>query len=282
MEANPKRVHYYHADVNALGGRISSPFEQVVPTQAPLSLAASGGYASTNTEAFELKGILSFKKANSQVAGSVSQKSGGWTTLATVAMEGLNVLDIVTADRVVVQIATEHPREGYEPKVSFTGTRFENLRVAGHKIDVELDLELCSPGGGEKYPVRPCIQDEHFLAAVAEQRRRMIDERTIPAWQKDKQVPNWVRELYAWDNSAAQREAQGFVLCTLVKEVKGEFPGKVFGNVLEIPDFGKVFLAELTVDRNTFRLIGIRLELGCPVESQTSFTTAAVEGRTHP
>ena len=165
MEASVKRVHYYHADVSALGGRIERPFEQIIAAQAPLSLPPAGGYLAVRAEAFQVQGLLSFKSAYSQVAGSVSEKDGGWNTLATVAIEGLNVHDILTADRVVSQIATKHPREGYEPKVTFIGTRFDNLRIGGFPLDIVLDLGLCSPGGGgDRYPARSCFDDERFLS----------------------------------------------------------------------------------------------------------------------
>jgi hypothetical protein len=281
MEANVKRVHYYHADANVLGGHIKTPFEQAIPVQAPLSLPPVGGYATARAGAFQLHGILSFAGAYTQVAGSISEKNGAWTTVATSAIEGLNVHDILTADRIVSQIATEHPREGYDPKVTFIGTRFDNLRIGGYALDVTLDLGLCSPQG-DRYPTKSCFDDERFLAAVAEQYRRLSDEAVLPVWQKDRQIPNWVRERYTWDNSNANRLLKGVVLCSLVKEVNGEFPGRVFGNVLEVPEFGKIFLGELLVDHNSFRLIGLRLELGCVTHGSVSVGSSSIEGRTEP
>lgn len=281
MEANIKRVHYYHADTNALGGHIKTPFQQAVPVQAPLSLPPVGGYATARASAFQLQGVLSLAGAYTQVAGSVSEKNGAWTTVATSVVEGVNIHDILTADRLVSQIATEHPREGYDPKVTFIGTRFDNLRIGGYPLDVALDLGLCSPGG-DRYPAKSCFEDESFLAAVAEQYRRMADEKCLPAWQKDRQIPNWVRERYTWDNSNANRQQKGVVLCSLVKEVQGEFPGRVFGNVLDVPEFGKIFLGELLVDHNSFRLIAIRLELGCVTHGSLSLGSSSIEGRTEP
>ena len=112
MEPGIKRFHYYHAEVSALGGRIERPIDHMLSVQAPLSLPPTGGYATTRTEGFQLQGLLSYKSAYSQVAGSISNKDGGWTTLSTVAVEGVNVHDILTADRVVAQISTQHPLEG--------------------------------------------------------------------------------------------------------------------------------------------------------------------------
>ena len=87
-------------------------------------------------------GDLSYEAAHTQVAGNRETKPGhdGYTTLVTSVVEGLNILDVVTADLVVAQISTDHPLVGYVPSITFLGTRFENLRIAGHKVD---ELEMC-------------------------------------------------------------------------------------------------------------------------------------------
>ncbi len=125
--------------------------------------------------------------------------------MAAAVVEGLNMHEIFTADRIGYADPTEHPREGYDPKVMFIGTRFDNLRIGGYALEVALDLGLCSPDG-DRYPAKSCFDDERFLAAVANQYRRMADEKCLPAWQKDRQIPNWVRERYPWDNSNANRQ----------------------------------------------------------------------------
>jgi len=277
---NVKRVHYYHADATALGGRIKAPFEQLIPVQAPLSLPPVGGYAATRVERFRLEAILSFEAAYTQLAGSVSHKTGGWTTLVTAAVEGLNVLDVITADRLVAQIATEHPLVGYRPTVTFVGTRFENLRIGGHLVEPVLDLDLCNPQEGDEGARQgSTFDDKSFLAAASEQYRRMSD---LPKWVKGKKIPAWVSERYSWDNSEAKRSEKGMVLCSLVNQVNGEFPGTPFGHVLEIPEIGKVFLGELIVDHNSYRIIMMRLELGCTTQGSVSVGTATIEGRTSP
>ena len=281
MDKNIKRVHYYHADASALGGKIEAPFCQLIPVQAPLSLPPVGGYATARVDRFRLEEIISCKAAYTQVAGSSLDKDGPWSTLVTSVIEGFNILNTFTADRIVAQIATEHPREGYDPKVTFVGTQFENVRIGGHPVEIVLDLEVCQQGSADGYPSQPCIRDDRFLARVAEQRRRMTDERCIPQWCADKSVPNWVRERYQWDNSDTRSGKDG-VLCTVVKEIRGQFPGRSFGNVFEIPEFGKGFLGELLVDATSFRLIMARFELGCGVSGTAGGGSANIEGRTNP
>lgn len=278
------RVHYYHADNTALGGHIETPFKRQIPVAAPLSLPPTGGYAFARAERFSLEGILSFESAHTQVAGSVSPKTGGWTTLASSVVEGLNILDVITIDRVVAQVATEHPLVGYTPRVTFVGTRFENLCVAGNLLKPVLNLDICgAPLPQGQYPAQSVVEDNknnEFLKTVEEHYNNMNNADKLPKWVKNREIPSWVGERYKWDN--AKRAAGGCVLCSLVSQVDGEFPGRPFGNVLDIPEIGKVFLGELLVDHNTFRVIGIRLELGCPVTVSASAAAASVEGTTHP
>ena len=56
-------------------------------------------------------------------------------------------------------------------------------------------------------------------------------------------------------------------------------PAKSFGHVIHIPDFGTIFLAELTVNHNSFNLTMIRLELGCLADGNLSMSSCTVNGR---
>jgi hypothetical protein len=283
MEQYIKRFHYYHADGSAFGATLETPISAIVPVQAPISLPVVGGYASSKVENFNYEGIFSFKSASTNVAGTVSTKNGGWVTMVTSAVQGLNILDIVTADQVVTKIMTEHPRDprdGYDPKVSFVGSRIENLRIGGDTVKVTLDLNMCDQGDADKYPGKRCLEDKKFLAAAEQQCKRMNDKKSFPDWVKERTIPEWVAERYQWDN--AKRGRRGVVLCSLVKELSGEFPGRPHGHVLDIPEFGKIFLAELLVDCNSFRLVMMRLELGCGTKGGGGIGGGNIEGRTYP
>jgi len=281
MASNPKRVHYYHADSNAFGGHIETPIKQLIPVAAPSSLPPVGGYESAHTGRYELEGILSFESAHTQVAGSVSHKTGGWTTLASATVEGLNVLNVITADRVVAQIAMEHPPEGYIPTVTFVGTQIQNLRISGFPVDPVFNLGICDQGlAAGQFPKRAAIENESFLKNAAAQYERMNNPKLLPEWVQDRSIPAWVRERYTWDN--AQLRERAAVSCSLVTEVRGQFPGRPFGHVLEIPSIGRVFLGELLLDDNTYRIVGMRLELGCTTYGSVSVSAPSAEGSTHP
>jgi hypothetical protein len=274
------RVHYFHADACAFGGYFERPIEHTIAPQAPMSLSPAGGYGSARSENFRLEGLVSYKSASTQVSGHLSKKDGGgWVTLVTSVVEGFNVLDVITADRLCAQISTEHPLVGDSPKVTFLGTSFENLKIAGCPVDITLDLDICDQGNGNNYPGGPCVRDDRFLARVAQQYQRMNNTKDLPEWVKDRSIPDWITQRYKSDGAKAGRSC---VLCSVVKETNGKFPGRPFGHVFEVPGFGRAFLGELLVDCRSYQLTMVRLEMGCLADSNVGAATAKANGSTEP
>jgi len=273
MEASTHRVFYYHADASAFGGQLTHPIERIVPTQASSSLAQAGGHASSRIGPFRLDDIVSCDGAYTEIFGGVNKKNGAWTTLVTSVVEGLNLLEVVTADRVVSRVAVEHPRDGYYPKVSFVGSQFENLRIAGVKVNPVLDRDLLASPDENKFPDRSFIDDKSFIGKAIDQSRRMIEAET---------APDWLRTRYSWVNSEEERKRKGYVLCSLVEQVEGARQGSSYGHVIHVPDFGNIFLGELSVTRNSFRLTMIRVEMGCIADGNLSFVTSTSNGMPMP
>jgi len=165
-DPNPS-THRYHAEAGAINGSLVLPFEQPIEPQAHAKVPEKGGYLSQHSESFRVEGIVSYGAAHTQVSGHQEQKKDrGFKTLATAVVEDLNVLNVVTADRVVAQISTEHPLNGYVPKVTFLGTQFDNLRIAGCPVKVDFDWDILSdqPDGKSLYTRHP-----GFMTRVASQ-----------------------------------------------------------------------------------------------------------------
>ena len=107
---NRKPENFCHAEAHALSGHLVLPIKRTIEPQIPLSILPSGGYNSQRAGIFHLEQVISYRSAYTEVAGNKEEKPGhGWSTLATAVIEGLNILEVVTADRVVAQISTEHP-----------------------------------------------------------------------------------------------------------------------------------------------------------------------------
>ena len=240
-----KKVHYFHADASAIGGVINTPVKENIEVQSPVSLPPVGGFATTRSENFRLHGIITADTTHSQVSGHASEENGFPLTMMTTAVEKLNVLNILTADRVVGQISAEHHHERYAPHVSFLGTQILNLSIAGHPLEVILDLDLLDCGDGERHPKKPVVSNPRFLKKIGQ----------------------------------SYNDDCGYVTCTLVKEIKGDFPGKkIKKNVLEVPGFGVVHLAELVVGHHSYDLVMMRLALGCPTTGDISVGSGKVNG----
>lgn len=282
MDTNIKRVHYYHADASALGGHIRRPFDRPIPVQAAVSLPPVGGYVEArghkDPKDSDVNSIVSFETAYSHVSGSVNKQNGAFTTMVTSTVENFNVLDTFTADRMVAQISVEHPPIGFIPKVSLIGTQFENVRIGGDRVEIILDLDICRHSNEGEYPRQRCLYDRQFLAKAGDQYRRINDPKSMPDWIADRTVPNWVKDRYQWDDSEAALDEKGYVLCSIVKEIRGKFPGKHYHNIIEIPEFGKIFLGELIVDCSSYQLIMARFELGSPTEGCISAATGKTNG----
>jgi hypothetical protein len=315
-----RKSHYFHAEAHALAGKLDLPFDQEIKKQAFVKLEgrladlpdeerAQRNYLSQHSENFRLEGIISYEAAHTQVSGHASKKhKGASVTLATSVVENLNVLNVVTADRVVAQISTTHFPGDYTPEVTFLGTHFENLRIARHKAEPFLALDLC----GQKIAgdVMRVHKDEKFLAKVEAQYKRLKarlaglstdDKKQMRFEEPDHSMAKTYHggdlDLAALQGQASEAKekdtAWDGVACSLVENVDIKDisvknadgnsvqippPGRSFGHVIHIPDFGTVFLAELRVNHNSYNLTMIRLELGCLLDGAVSLVACNVNG----
>jgi hypothetical protein len=277
--ADVERTHSYHSEASILEGHLKLPLMQEIKTQAYAKLNDRGGYFSQHEQDYKLEGVISFQKAHTQVAGNHALKDGdGWATLSTSVVEGLNVLDIITADRVVAQVLLTHPKTGYVPKIAFLGSRYDNLRIAGHPVECEVDLNLLGPkpdGDG------PYTKNASFMDKV---------ERQHGSAQRH---PSLIKELIerytGFSREAAEPEA---VECSLINQASGAFPGNCFGHVIHIPDFGSVVLGRLRIEHSDYEngvpkktlvlLTMLEMHMGCVADGQTSVATSKTNGTTRP
>lgn len=277
----PPKYHIFHAEAHVLHGSLTLPLVQEIEKQAYSRLPEEGGYISQQANDYRLEGVISFKSAYTQVAGNPASKPGrAWSTLSTSVVEGLNILDVVTADRVVAQVSLDHPADGYIPFVTFLGTRFENLRIAGHPVDLDLDLDLF----GEKLDNdAPYTRSPSFQEKVALQHDRV---------QKHTNLLGELIERYTGFSRAAEKSET--VECSLVNQADGAFPGRCHGHVIHVPDFGTICLAnvrlehsdpkpETGVPRNTeVHLNMMDLKMGCVAQGSGQVATSKTNGTTMP
>jgi len=316
--------HYFHAEAHALTGKLELPFKEEIKKQAFVKLEGKlaelsneqRNYFSQHAKNFRLEGIISYAAAHTQVSGHESKKhKGASVTLATSVVEDLNVLNVVTADRVVAQISTTHFPNQYSPEVTFLGTHFENLRIARHKAEPYLKLDMASarPVGkdathvGQGKGLMNAVEGQYgklkkWLDGLGDEDRQGMRSASPDGSLTNKYYggsPNYneikaqVAAAQAEDAKSGTGKSDG-ITCSLVENVEikdisvkdaaGESihlrpPANSCGHVIHIPDFGTIFLAELTVNHNSFHLTMIRLELGCIADGDVSLVSCNVNGK---
>ena len=268
MASTVNKVHYFHAEANSLGGFIEQPIKKVIPAQASASLPSVGGHVTNSTEAFNFEGIVSCSAAYTRVSGRHLETDGTPSTMVTSVVEGFNLLEIVTADRIVAQVSIEHPVDG-DPVVTFTGSRFEGLKIGGQDASLTLNSSLLDSGAGTGPITWPLFQKTGKLQAA----------KLVKSAQSGGVAYQWVVDRYGW---IAPAKAPGSILCSLVDGVAPSVPGKSFGHVMDIPGFGKVIFGEVLAFPGSIHLSMIRAELGSPTSGGMNTANGVVNGTTVP
>jgi len=269
----------FHAHAVALTGRLSSPVGEILEAQAPAAIGEAGGVSRGRVENFRFQEIISFKAAWSHVAGVESaKKPGSYSTLATSVIEGLNILDMVTADRIVMRITSLHPGSG-EPSIQFIGSSFQNLRIAGELVVVDLDTATFGELDSHSKLRERYLKDDGFRADLDRRTfRGALDQ--IP---KDNYRTRSYFEKFSDDASQKAWESGGEVRLSLVRSIRSSAPEtKPFGNVIEIPEFGLIRLAEITVGAAHRSLSMIRIDLGSAWDGFIEGGSGAGNGRPWP
>jgi len=125
---------HFHGEAHAFSARFHRPIHIPIEAQASVSLPTIGGHARSRVENFVGDHLVRFKAAHSHVSGSWMDNKVA-TTHATASIEGLNILDFVTADRIVARLTSEHavgdPEGHFIVKVTLRHELFVENRTFG-------------------------------------------------------------------------------------------------------------------------------------------------------
>jgi hypothetical protein len=289
--------HEYNGTANLLSGELQRPIVQKIEPQAPVSLQGRrGGLFSRSVQDVSIEGLISFTKGETRVSGSRSIKHQGWVTLATSVLEGFNVFETITTDRLVNQVSTDHPYDkGHFPSVTFLGTQFGDLRVSGFPIDLTLKLGICGPKpeGDTSY-----LRDFDFLNGVKEQTKKIADATDLPKEIRPKYIERLKRvEELIRTKGEDETVSRPEIVCSLVQhidlsEVDPGLGVQAFGHVLVIPHFGTVELGEIIVGEKKYDGVErpcvyfdttlLKMKLGCIGDGNIPAGTTMANGRTAP
>ncbi len=262
----PSRFRFQGSAIG-VAGRIREPFQEMIEVQAATALPQIGGYGAARSAHFRYRELLRFELAHSVVTGSLLEEESvdghpAHSTLIRTVVEGLNVMDMVTADRVVASLVSTHRAEpDGEPHVSIAGTRFENLRIAGVPVEVPLATDLL-----DRYDTHRAFREAYRTDSAV---RSLFDDTTLK--QRYHEAPSVIQRWFHRppDDDKELPETKGITTFSLARRVEPRGgPLECWGHVIHIEGFGTIRLAEIEISRFTRHITMIEIDLGCPVKGK--------------
>jgi len=279
-------MYYYDAHATALGGRLTHPDPQQIESQASASLPITGGIATAHIDRYRLdgpEGPIAFKAAQCKVTGEpAAGNSYLHATHVSVEIEQLNVLNKVTADRIVLELDCKHDctpqNKQEEPSITTAGSDFVNLRINGHPLTIDTEhVTLAGTYGKYATALTDSAGKQNLLDLMV--------GREMPE-QKQDQDPQHRVDIYKGYKGVASPSAKlgKTVVCSFVKKIRGlDGTGiDVWGPVIRIPNFGTVYLGELVISHGMRRLTMLRFELGSPQGGSVGVGTGTGNGTDYP
>src|SRR5215471_1591159 len=261
--ACPPSQHIYNASAYGFAGAIKRPTPHSIPAQAAAVLGAEGGRGSSRVQGFKLDGIVAVDDAHTEVGGSYDESHNIHTTYASSALEGVNIADVFIADQVVSKLHIYTPADGGESSFTITGSHFRNLRIAGHTVDVQLATSVFDGYDTFSKVTAAHLAKKadpwllgHKLGELSDAEQAKLEETyhalkgmsdVVKGWKQ----PNRTEKGAYWFSAANQLKLEG---------LPGDSEIKVIGNMVCIPKFGVIRLAELAIHNHSRILTMFRVQ----------------------
>jgi len=107
----PRTTFLYHTEAVGASGHISLPVQDVMPLQASVASAIGASFGKARVDNFKHLDYLTIGSIESQVVSSYSERDKAYGTLASVVIEDLNNLNVVTCERIVSRLTSKHPKD---------------------------------------------------------------------------------------------------------------------------------------------------------------------------
>jgi hypothetical protein len=263
---NQKPRFHYHAHAIALAGEVTHPFNEIIDVQAPATIPSMGGVSSSHRKGYRLRGVLMHHGAHSQTAGRHNLKSNAHEVMAHASVGGLNIEDKLTVDFVTAHLTATYYTNAddydQEPQISPRGSMFHRLRIAGRNIELEPNVDLYHELD-TMVKVRKAYSDNAKFREALD-RDAFVGQETI--------LPESHHRFFPWrmhEPDGKLPEYHGHTVVPLFRVLNKNEPGvfEVRGNVVYVPDFGRIHLGELVITSYERRLTMMRADLGSPVNA---------------
>ncbi len=267
MYRDQSRRFLYKAHAVGASGSFTKPRAEFMEAQASSALSIDGGMVSSRVDNFNYRDMISFRSASTMAVGTFDDATGIWTTLVTATIEGLNIMGVVTADRLTARLSSKHyaswhaarktegymeeleealdvhPKAARQASIVTVGSQIQNLMVAGspvvalpdHQVTREWDtLKKAQDGCANRAGVRATKERDIIVTSI------------FPTLQVDRKL----------------------------------LPGE--NNVIKFDEFGTLHLGEIIIADGERRLTMLRVELGCAIDGNTNLGEVAGNGSPMP
>jgi hypothetical protein len=232
-----------------------------MPLQASIASAIGASFGKARVENFRHLDYLTIGCIESQVVSSFSKKDNAYGTLASVVVEDLNNLNVVTCKKIVSRLTGKHDKcdeNGSKPGSFIVhGTHFDGLKIAGHTIELELATGLFSQLSTWESLNNAFETDDKLRAE--------INSFALYPTQDPKDIRLPVRN--------------GVFSCTLARFPKNLPRGitpKDHG--IYVPHFGAIYACEFYITATSRRLRMLHIDLGCSVEGCNGISDSGSNG----
>lgn len=236
----------FHGHGHALSGEFRHPLWSIIPAQASASLSSIGGIAVAHGENFHFQDFVCFKSAHTHISGK-RRRDETFVTHASTVVQGLNILGMVTAERIVSRLTSIHNPKEPEGHIIAEDSRIEGLKINGEDVKVILRHDL----------LVKCKTFSDLVKGIAGDKK----SGKIVALDEDRKV----------------------AICSLVEKIETRLKGvDAKRHLIEVKDFGKIFLAEVLAYPGTKTLTMLRLELGSPHVADLTVAQTGGNGQPSP
>jgi hypothetical protein len=249
----------YHTEAVGASGYISLPVYDAMPLQASIASAIGAGFGKVRVENFKHLDYLTIGSLESHVVSSFSDRDKAYGTLASVVIEDLSSLNVLTCDRIMSRLTSKHDEDGRSPgSFMLHGTHIDGLRIAGHEIDLDLQVGLFS--------------------------ELSTWEKLNNAYDNDAGIRKELDALSLYPSTDGRLPVRnGFYVCTLAhipEQLPRGLSRKAHG--IYVPHFGTIYAGELYISAISRRLRMLHVDLGCSVEGCNGFGDSGANGAGMP
>ena len=243
-----KRRFIFHGDAVAIGGRIARPDDILIDPRCASALPVTGGRTTGSIKGMRFGRYVRFASAATLAEGVFDNRR------QVVALSHGKVRQEELASTTTVRAELLGLHVGIGPELTVRRLRASFTAKSPAAADGETAIRL-----GADVAIDGVSIDGHRLT---------IELNKAPFQKND------THSSLRGTDGLVLIESRGIVHATIVRSIRWSgkpFPGaSIDGHLVTIPEFGRLYVGELLISRDSRRLTMLRLELGSPFGGDVS------------